>query len=78
LEELRALGKTVPDAIGLIGFDGNRAGAHSSPPLTSIEPDFQSAGTMLVEKLLGLISGEEAEQRRVPVRLLERESTRRS
>jgi len=77
LEELRALGKSVPDEIGLVGFDGNRAGAHSSPPLTSIEPDFQSAGTMLVDKLLGLISGEESEQRRVPVLLLERESTRR-
>jgi hypothetical protein len=77
LEELRLLGKSVPDQIGLIGFDGNRAGAHSSPPLTSIEPDFQSAGAMLVEKLLGLISGNAAEQCRVPVRLLERESTRK-
>ncbi|MEY4160145.1 MAG: hypothetical protein RLZZ136_766 [Pseudomonadota bacterium] len=77
LEELRLLGKTVPNQIGLIGFDGNRAGAHSSPPLSSIEPDFQSAGTMLVGKLLGLISGDMAEQCRVPVRLLERESTRK-
>ena len=78
LEELRALGKNVPDDIGLIGFDGNRAGAHSSPPLTSIEPDFQSAGSMLVDKLLALVSGNDFEQRRVPVRLLERESTRRA
>ena len=77
LEELRALGKRVPDEIGLMGFDGNRAGAHSSPPLTSIEPDFQFAGTLLVDKLLGLINGTDFDQRRVPVRLLERESTRR-
>lgn len=78
LEELRHLGKHVPQEIGLIGFDGNRAGAHSSPPLTSIEPDFESAGDMLVEKLLGLIAGEPQDQQRVAVRLLERESTRRS
>lgn len=76
LEELKALGKSVPDEIGLIGFDGNRAGAHSSPPLTSIEPDFDSAGTMLVAKLLSLIAGETSEIQRVPVRLLERASTR--
>ena len=78
LEELRHLGKKVPQEIGLIGFDGNRAGAHSSPPLTSIEPDFGSAGDMLVEKLLGLIAGEPQDQHRVAVRLLERESTRRT
>lgn len=78
LEELRHLGKRVPDEIGLIGFDGNRGGAHSSPPLTSIEPDFESAGSMLVNKLLALIAGEDSDQRRVSVRLLERESTRRS
>ncbi len=78
LEELRHFGKQVPQEIGLIGFDGNRAGAHSSPPLTSIEPDFESAGAMLVEKLLGLIAGEPQDQHRVAVRLLERESTRRT
>ena len=77
LEELRHFGKQVPDEIGLIGFDGNRAGAQSSPPLTSIEPDFQSAGQMLVGKLLALVAGSDIEAKRVPVLLLERESTRR-
>ena len=78
LEELRHFGKDVPQEIGLVGFDGNRAGAHSSPPLTSIEPDFESAGAMLVVKLLGLIADEPHDQHRVSVRLLERESTRRA
>jgi len=77
LEELRQLGRQVPDQIGLMGFDGNRAGAHSSPPLTSIEPEFQTAGTMLVDKLLGLITGKDVPSQRVPVRLLERGSTKR-
>ncbi len=78
LEELRQFGRSVPDEFGLIGFDGNRAGAYASPPLSSIEPDFQSAGTILVDKLLGQISDQPIEPQRVPVRLLERESTRRT
>lgn len=77
LDELRDLGRSVPDEIGLIGFDGNRAGAHSLPPLTSIEPDFQSAGAMLVGKLLDLVNERPNTENRVEVRLLERSSTRR-
>ncbi len=77
LEALHAHGLAVPAKVGLIGFDGIRAGAHAAPPLTSIEPDFRAAGTALVEALLAGISGEAHEQRRVPVQLLVRESTRR-
>lgn len=77
LEELRHLGRAVPGDIGLIGFDGNRAGAHSLPPLTSIEPDFQSAGSMLVGKLLDMVAERPNAESRVSVRLLERASTRR-
>ncbi len=75
LDELHARGLAVPGQIGLIGFDGIRAGAHASPPLTTIEPDFRAAGTVLVDKLLAGIAGEIHEQRRVPVQLLHREST---
>jgi DNA-binding LacI/PurR family transcriptional regulator len=77
LDALHAQGLAVPGEVGLIGFDGIRAGAHASPPLTTIEPDFRTAGTTLVDKLLAGIAGEQHEQHRVPVRLLVRESTRR-
>ena len=77
LHALREAGISVPDAVGLVGFDGIRAGAHASPPLTSIEPDFQAAGTMLVDRLLAMIAGKPAEKQRVPVSLLERGSSRR-
>ena len=50
------------------------AGAHSAPPLSSIEPDFAAAGALLVDRLLG---GDTVTERRVPVRLIARESTRR-
>jgi DNA-binding LacI/PurR family transcriptional regulator len=76
LEELHARGLAVPDQVGLVGFDGIRAGAHSAPPLTTIEPDFRAAGATLVDRLLAGIAGQEHGPSRVPVKLLVRESTR--
>ncbi len=77
LEALHDANIDVPDKVGLVGFDGLRAGAHVTPALTTIEPDFQAAGGILVDKLLGMIAGEENEILRAPVRLLERGSTRK-
>lgn len=76
LKALAAAGIRVPDDIGIVGFDGIRAGAWSSPPLTTIEPDFQIAGEQLVDRLLTKIAGNDGEGRRVPVRLVIRGSTR--
>jgi DNA-binding LacI/PurR family transcriptional regulator len=78
LEELKARGIEVPGAVGLVGFDGLRAGAWSSPSLTTVEPDFRAAGAMMVDKLLAGIAGAEHDERRVPVHLLERGSSRRA
>ena len=82
LRELTEAGIDVPGRIGLIGFDGIRASAHAMPPLSSIQPDFAAAGAMLVDKLLATINGDDsaeatAAERRVPVRLLARQSTRK-
>ncbi|MFN5778801.1 MAG: substrate-binding domain-containing protein, partial [Novosphingobium sp.] len=77
LRELSEAGVAVPCRLGLIGFDGIRASANAMPPLSSIQPDFAAAGAMLVDKLLATIAGEPNSDRRVPVTLLARESTRR-
>lgn len=77
LRELSDLGVKVPQDMALIGFDGIRASAHAMPPLSTVQPDFAAAGAMMVDKLLAGIAGERREQRRVPVQLLVRESTRR-
>ncbi len=77
LEALAAAGISVPGELGVVGFDGIRAGAHSAPPLSSIEPDFAAAGALLVDRLLTTLGGDAAGERRVPVRLLARESSRR-
>ncbi|WP_245652521.1 LacI family DNA-binding transcriptional regulator [Novosphingobium capsulatum] len=76
LKELAGRGLVVPDQIGIVGFDGVRAGAWSTPPLTTVESDFEVAGSLLVDRLLAMISGETATARRVPVRLVVRGSTR--
>lgn len=77
LRELRDLGVKVPADMALIGFDGIRASANAMPPLSTVQPDFAAAGAMMVDKLLASVAGESHEQRRVPVQLLVRESTRR-
>ncbi|MEQ1496915.1 MAG: substrate-binding domain-containing protein [Novosphingobium sp.] len=77
LRELTEGGVKVPQQIALIGFDGIRASANAMPPLSTVQPDFAAAGAMMVDKLLAGIAGESHEQRRVPVTLMVRESTRR-
>ncbi|HWU04245.1 MAG TPA: substrate-binding domain-containing protein, partial [Novosphingobium sp.] len=77
LRVLREQGISVPEQVGLMGFDGIRAGAHSAPPLSSVEPDFEAAGTMLVDRLLSVIADKPNEKQRVPVHLLPRGSSRR-
>lgn len=76
LEQLRERGITVPDAVGVIGFDGLDSGAYSNPPLSTVEPDFRQAGKLLVQSALG--KGDGTKQLRVPVQLVERDSVRKA
>ncbi|MBX7496902.1 LacI family DNA-binding transcriptional regulator [Qipengyuania sp. 6B39] len=72
LEEMASRGIAVPGNVGVIGFDGLGSGEFSAPPLTTVEPDFATAGKLLVDTAL---AGEgEKPERRVPVRLVERAS----
>ncbi|GAA4035325.1 LacI family DNA-binding transcriptional regulator [Parerythrobacter jejuensis] len=74
LARLRDAGQSVPEDFGVVGFDGLGVGAHSSPPLTTIEPDFAEAGLNLVEAALG--GADDDRDRRVSVHLVERASAR--
>jgi len=60
-----------------VGFDGIRAGAHASPPLSTIEPDFEAAGLLLVDRLLNVLAARPGETERVPVTLVQRGSSLR-
>lgn len=77
LRVLREQGISVPEDVGMIGFDGIRAGELSAPPLSSVQPDFQLAGEVLVDRLLSVIAGTPGEKKRVPVKLIPRTSSRR-
>ncbi len=67
-------GISVPGDVSVVGFDGIRAGEHSHPPLTTIEPDLIIAGKLLVDNLLAMMDGEDISDERAPVELLLRES----
>lgn len=74
LRELANHGVSVPGDVSVIGFDGIRAGNYSSPPLTTIEPEFDQAGALLVQNVLNRIAGQPVTERRVPVHLVKRGS----
>ncbi|MEM6476456.1 MAG: LacI family DNA-binding transcriptional regulator [Pseudomonadota bacterium] len=72
MEALQGAGRRIPDDIKLVGFDGIPASELTTPPLTTIEPDLDQAGRMLVEAVTG--DGPHPSIQRVPVRLLKRGS----
>ncbi|UAB79839.1 LacI family DNA-binding transcriptional regulator [Erythrobacter sp. SCSIO 43205] len=81
LDALQAGGKTVPEDIRLVGFDGIPASEMTTPALTTIEPDLDMAGRMLVQTVAGSLAGEGADAakarpkvQRVPVKLVKRAS----
>lgn len=73
MEALQAAGRTMPGDVRLVGFDGVPAGRVTTPPLTTIEPDLDQAGRLLVEAVSE--HSERPRVRRVPVRLLVRASS---
>lgn len=77
MHALREAGIDVPGEVGVVGFDGIRAGAHTTPRLTTIAPDCDAAAEILIERLLAGIAGRPAEKQRAPVKLTVRGSTRR-
>ncbi|KEO90239.1 hypothetical protein EH31_09115 [Erythrobacter longus] len=77
IEELQTAGKAIPDDLRLVGFDGIPASEMTSPPLTTVEPDLDLAGRMLVEAVAGAIGegGAHPKVQRVPVKLVKRASS---
>ncbi len=74
MQALQAEGISVPDQVGVVGFDGINAGEHVVPPLTTIEPDLPLAAELLVKRLKSMMSGKPDDEWLVPVRLITRGS----
>lgn len=76
LEALQSRDVPVPQKIGIIGYDGIAETQHSSPPLTTIKPDLEEAGRLLVRQVLGDKDDSETMPGNLaPVELIERAST---
>ncbi|MFL0357498.1 LacI family DNA-binding transcriptional regulator [Erythrobacter sp. GH1-10] len=75
MEALQAAGKAMPHDVRLVGFDGIPASEMTAPPLTTVEPDLDQAGRLLVEAVAGAEEGDAPSVRRVPVKLLVRGSS---
>lgn len=75
LEALQATGVKVPQDARVVGFDGLPAGELTNPALTTIEPDLDQAGRLLVEAVTAGGDVPHPSVRRVAVRLLQRASS---
>lgn len=78
MHAVRAIGRSVPEDISVVGFDDVPESAHLWPPLTTVRQDFGGIGIRAFTDLLAdLGEGVEAERRAEPehLRLIVRSST---
>ncbi len=59
LREARRLGRSIPEELAVIGFDGLQLGALVEPPLTSVALDTRRLGALAIEQVARLLSGVE-------------------
>ncbi len=68
-------GLRVPDDVSVIGFDDIPAARIATPALTTIRQDTAHAGELLVDALIQLIDGAQAQSVRLPTELVVRRSS---
>lgn len=71
---LRLAGRSVPDDVSVVGFDGSYHGRDSHPALTTIEQDIAHAGALLVDTIMDGLPMADGVTASVPVRLVARAS----
>jgi DNA-binding LacI/PurR family transcriptional regulator len=76
LRTLRAQGRSVPDQVGVIGFDDVATARHTDPQLTTIHQPIQALGHEMARMLLALIAGDHPTPLILPTHLVQRGSTR--
>lgn len=72
INSLRALGKRVPDDVGVVGYDDIELSTYFHPPLSTIRQPIRVAGEVLVDSLLALIDGQPALSRQLETELIVR------
>jgi DNA-binding LacI/PurR family transcriptional regulator len=74
VQAVRAAGRAVPGDVAVVGYDDMPLATWSDPPLTTVHQPVALAGAEIVEALLGLLRGERAAPRILPVHLVLRDS----
>lgn len=78
MRAIKEHGLKIPDDIAVVGFDDIAMANFTNPPLTTAKQDTLLAGQLLVDSLLGLISGGTPETQLIPTTLIERQSANKS
>ena len=76
MHALQNLGRSIPNEVGIVGFDDNPAASLSSPPLSTVRQDSRKAGEALVEAAVEAVEYGTARSQLLPVKLVVRESSR--
>ena len=74
VQAARAAGFDVPRDVAVVGYDDMPVAAYSDPPLTTVHQPVAAAGAEIVDALLGLLRGDRAAPRTLPVHLVLRDS----
>ena len=67
-------GLRIPEDVAVVGFDDIPAARIATPALTTVQQDTTRAGELLVDALVRLVRGEQADSTRLPTRLVVRRS----
>lgn len=70
-----ASGRTVPEALSVIGFDDVPLAAQSNPPLTTIRQDFEHGSALMCDLLFKRMKNEACASVQLPPELIIRNST---
>ncbi|WP_085296903.1 LacI family DNA-binding transcriptional regulator [Cognaticolwellia mytili] len=74
MRAVQEAGYNVPGDIAVVGFDDIATASFTFPPMTTAKQNTVLAGELLVDKLLQLVSGEEAQTQLMPTTLVVRKS----
>jgi DNA-binding LacI/PurR family transcriptional regulator len=74
ISALHELGLRVPDDVAVVGYDDIGLAPYSSPPLTTVRQNIRWAGRVLVESILGLVTGERVTDTMITSELIVRRS----